>query len=141
MSQSKVCHKGKVVSVNDGIVSVKIEVMSACSKCHAKGICSAADMSEKIIDCTSEDVLKEGEDVMVEMATRFGFKAVMYAFFIPFLIVMAFLSGTYLITGSETVAALTSFAALVPYYGAIYFMKSYFSRNFFFTCRKINNNE
>ncbi|HDT11789.1 MAG TPA: Fis family transcriptional regulator [bacterium] len=141
MSQSKVCHKGKVVNINEATVSVRIEVMSACSKCHAKGICSAADMSEKIIECISNDSFNKGDEVMVEMATKFGFKAVVYAFFIPFLIVVGVLLLTLPLTGSETVAAFISFAALVPYYLAIYFMKDHFSKNFFFTCRKINNNE
>lgn len=127
--------------MNDSTVSVKIEVMSACSKCHAKGICSAADMSEKIIDCISDQSFNEGEEVVVEMETKFGFKAVMYAFFIPFLIVVSTLLLTFYATGSETAAALVSFGALVPYYLIIYRMKNYFSKNFFFTCRKINNNE
>jgi len=141
MSQSKVCHKGKVVAIDGNKVSVKIEVLSACAKCHAKGICSASDMSQKVIDCFSVDNFSQGDEVMVEMATRFGFKAVLYAFFIPFLIVTATLVGTYFITGSETAAALISFGVLVPYYFVIYLMKNYFSKNFFFTCRKINNNK
>ena len=140
MSQSKVCHKGKVIGKNGDKISVRIEVMSACSKCHAKGLCSASDMSEKVIECIPEGSLSEGDEVMVEMATKFGFKAVMWAFFFPFLIVMTALVMTYYFTGSETAAALVSFGILVPYYMTIYFLKNYFNRSFFFTCRKINNN-
>jgi sigma-E factor negative regulatory protein RseC len=140
MSQSKVCHKGKVIGKSGDKISVKIEVLSACSKCHAKGLCSAADMSEKVIECIPEGSLSEGDEVMVEMATKFGFKAVMWAFFVPFLIVMVALILTYYITGSEIAAAFASFGVLFPYYLTIYFLKSYFYRNFYFSCRKINNN-
>ncbi len=141
MSQSKVCHKGKVIGKNGDKVSVKIEVMSACSKCHAKGLCSAADLSEKIIECIPDGKFDEGDEVTVEMAIKFGFKAVAWAFFFPFIIVVTALVATYSFTGSETAAALVSFAILLPYYGAIYLLKNYFNKSFFFTCRKINNNE
>ncbi len=140
MSHSKVSHKGTVVAVNGNVVSVKIEVMGACSKCHAKGLCSAADMSEKIIECTSEESFIKGDEVMVEMESRLGFKAVIYAFFIPFVLVVSSLLAAYFFTGSETIAAISSIAVLAPYYLTIYLLKDHFKRKFFFYCRKINNN-
>ncbi|HRZ80065.1 MAG TPA: SoxR reducing system RseC family protein [bacterium] len=139
MSQSKVTHCGTVVRIEGDSVFVKMEVKSACSECHAKGLCSAADMAEKIVETTSADSVKPGDAVIVEMDEGLGFKAVMFAFFIPFVILAAVLFGTYYFTGSETAAALVSLLALVPYYLSLILFKRYFRKKFVFTCRKISN--
>jgi len=96
-------------------------------------------MAEKIVETTSADSVKPGDAVIVEMDEGLGFKAVMFAFFIPFVILAAVLFGTYYFTGSETAAALVSLLALVPYYLSLILFKRYFRKKFVFTCRKISN--
>jgi sigma-E factor negative regulatory protein RseC len=139
MTVSKVTHNGTVISVDGVKASVKIEVQSACSGCHAKGLCSAADMAEKIIETVSEESLTVGDSVVVEMDERLGFKAVLFAFLIPFFLIVATLFAAWNITGSETVAAFSSIGILVPYYLGLVVFKTYFKKNFVFTCRKISN--
>lgn len=139
MSQSKVTHCGTVIRIEGDAVFVKIEVKSACSECHAKGLCSAADMAEKIVETTSADAVKPGDAVIVEMDEGLGFRAVIFAFLIPFMILAGVLFGTYHFTGSETAAALVSLLSLVPYYLSLILFKKYFRKKFVFTCRKISN--
>lgn len=139
MTQSKVSHCGTVIRIDGDTVFVKIEVKSACSGCHAKGLCSAADMAEKIVEAASTDPLKPGDAVMVEMDESLGFRAVIFAFFIPFLLLAAVLFGTYYFTGSETAAASFSIVSLVPYYLSLIQFNKYFRKKFVFTCRKISN--
>ena len=43
-------HEGIVVSISDRKIVVKIMAQSACSGCHAKGACSAADLLDKLVD-------------------------------------------------------------------------------------------
>jgi len=139
MTVSKVTHNGIVISVDGVKASVKIEVQSACSGCHAKGICSAADMAEKIIETVSEESLTVGDSVIVEMDQRLGFKAVMFAFLIPFILLVATLFAAWNISGSESVAAFAGIGILVPYFLGLVVFKTYFKKNFVFTCRKISN--
>jgi len=139
MAQSKISHSGIVTSVDGKTAFVKIEVKSACSACHAKGLCSAADMAEKIIDTVSDEPLIIGDSVIVEMDEKLGFKAVMFAFLIPFILLVATLFVSWNVSGSESIAAFSSIGILVPYYLGLVVFKTYFLKNFVFTCRKINN--
>lgn len=139
MADSKVTHNGIVISVDGGIASVKIEVQSACSGCHAKGLCSAAELAEKIIETVPDESVEPGDAVVVEMAQSLGFKAVLFSFFIPFILVVTTLFAAWGITENETAAALMSIAVLVPYYIGLIAFKTYFTKKFVFTCRKINN--
>lgn len=139
MTVSKVTHNGIVISVDGVKASVKIEVQSACSGCHAKGLCSAADMAEKIIETVSEESLTVGDSVVVEMDEKLGFKAVWFAFLIPFILLVTTLFAAWNLSGSESVAAFAGIGILVPYFLGLVVFKKYFKKNFVFTCRKISN--
>ena len=80
MANTKVTHTGTVVKAGKELVSVKIEVRSACSACHAKSMCAAHDMAEKIIEAVPMEEVAEGDPVVVEMEEKFGLKAVFYVF-------------------------------------------------------------
>ena len=45
-------HQGIITSISDKKISVKIIQQSACSTCHAKGACMAADSKEKVVEVT-----------------------------------------------------------------------------------------
>lgn len=139
MTNSKISHHGIVVKVEGETVFVKIAVQSACSQCHAKGFCSASEMSEKIIETMPNEPVKTGDDVIVEMDEKLGFKAIFFAFFIPFILFVLTLFISYYLTNSEVIAAVASIVMLVPYYLGLVVFKTYFRKNFVFTCRKINN--
>ena len=139
MTQSKVSHCGTVIRVDGDTAFVKIEVKSACSACHAKGLCSSSEMAEKTVETISLDPVVAGDSVIVEMEEHLGLKAVLFAFFIPFVLLAAVLFTTYSITGSEPLSAALSLGILGPYYLLIVVFKKYFKKNFVFTCRKISN--
>lgn len=141
MSHTKIKHEGVVVDFKDEFALVKIEVLSACAACHAKGVCSAADMSEKIVETMPLDKVEKGDRVMVEMEEKLGFKAVVFAFLIPFILLMITVFSVSYFTGSEAAAALSGLGILVPYYLVIYLLKDYFRRSFIFNCTKINISE
>ena len=116
-------------------------VLSACAACHAKGVCSAADMAEKIVETIPLDKVEKGDKVIVEMEEKLGFKAVVFAFLIPFILLMITVFSVSHVTGSETAGAFSGLGVLVPYYVVIYLLKDYFRRNFIFNCTKINISE
>ena len=70
-------------------IQVQIIQMSACSSCHAKGACTAADMDEKFIDVESDDTsLKVGDMVDIVGESSTGLFAVLLAFVIPFMLIL-----------------------------------------------------
>ena len=141
MSNTKIKHEGVVVELKNDYALVKIMVLSACSKCHAKGICSSSDMAEKIIETIPLSTVQTGDRVIVEMEEKLGFKAVFIAFLVPFVLLMITLFSVNLLTTSEAIVAFSGLGILIPYYLVIYLMKDYLKRSFIFNCRKINISE
>ncbi len=135
MAGSRVSHEGTVINVADGKVSVKIEVKSACSACHAKSMCSVSELSEKVIEALPAENVSVGDSVLVEMEEKFGLKAVFYVFFIPFVLMAStlFVSANFV---AESFAALFSLLILAPYYLLLALLKPYFAKTFVFVCRK-----
>ena len=136
MANARVSHEGTVINVADGKVSVKIEVKSACSACHAKSMCSVSELTEKVIEALPAESLSVGDSVLVEMEEKFGLKAVFYVFFIPFVLMAStlFVSSNFV---SESIAALFSLLILVPYGLVLMLLRPYFAKRFVFVCRKL----
>ncbi len=132
---NNIAHPGIVKKVENDRVFVMIMAQSACKSCHAKSICSVADMEEKIIEARKdpEKNYKEGERVNVVMKNSLGPKAVMIGYFIPFLIVVAALFILMAVTGKEGLSALISLALLIPYYIMISRKRESFKQTFMFT--------
>jgi len=135
-----VSHDGTVVRIEGEKVQVKIISQSACADCHAKGVCTAADMDEKIIDAISspDQHLKEGDHVSVVMEERLGKIALVYGFVLPFLVMVAVLFIGSGIGWSETYAALAGLASLAPYYLLLYYFRHKIEKDFSFKAEKKN---
>lgn len=113
----KIEHSGIIRHIDGDKVKVEIIQMSACSACHAKSACSAADMDEKIIDALSNNPnLKVGDAVNIYGENSGGLLAVLLAFVIPFTLILLTLiiSGRYI--QNESLSGLISLSVLVPYF-------------------------
>lgn len=132
MSKKGVTQEGIVVGVDGDKVLVKILSKSACASCHAKGVCSTADMAEKIIVTDGDTTMPLGEQVVVQMDEQLGWIAVLFAFFIPFLLVITVLFSVASLTGNETYGALASLLILPPYYLLLHYFKNNLANLFTF---------
>jgi sigma-E factor negative regulatory protein RseC len=133
-AKSDITHPGIVDSTENGTIHVKILSQSACSTCHAKGMCSIAEMEEKIVDIPDiyDGKYNSGDNVTITMKKSLGAKAVLLGYILPFLIVLIALIAILTVTGNEGVAALISIGLLVPYYLLLYYFKDKLSREFTF---------
>ena len=110
-------HSGFVTRVEGKNIQVQIIQMSACSSCHAKGACSAADMDEKFVDVESaDDSLRIGDQVNIVGESSTGLLAVLLAFVIPFMLILTSLFVLRDIVPNEAVSGTVSLALLIPYY-------------------------
>jgi positive regulator of sigma E activity len=131
-------HGGRISKISDNIIEVSILSMSACSACHAKGMCSVSDMEEKIVEVRNpKDADYEvGESVIVSMKKSSGNHAVMLGYFIPFLILVISIFTLSKILNDEGMAALISLGLLVPYYIILYIRKEKLKKKFAFFISK-----
>lgn len=138
MSES-INHNGRIEKIEGDTVFVRIIQQSACSGCHAQGMCSASEQKVKIIEVNDNSgKYRVNEEVMLCGRSSLGLQAVLLAFVIPIiLVVAAIVAGTYM-QWDETTSGLTGLLLLVPYYCILYLLREKLKRKFIFTLKKLN---
>lgn len=134
-----IAHRGTVESVNEKHVSVRITQLAACSACAAQKLCKSSDSKEKLIDIVSADAasFSVGEEVILTGKLSLGLQAVLLAYIVPLILLVAVLFVSIDALDSEPGAALTAIATLAVYYGFLYLMRDKLSRKFSFTIKHI----
>lgn len=132
-----ITHQGVVENIDDAHVFVRIIQTSACASCSVKGHCSSADSKEKILEINAPYAsYKIGDQVTVVGQTSMGMKAVLLAFFIPFLIlVFSLFILMSILDGNELLSGLISLGLLIPYYYAIWLNRTKLKNKFSFTIK------
>lgn len=133
-----IIHDGEVVDVRRDGVTVKMVCRSACSSCHAKGICSVSDEAVKMIDVPMPPftLLEPGDKVNVELTTSMGLKAVWISYVIPLAILMILILTLSAFGLKELVTGLSSIAGVAIYYLVIYLIRDRISKEFCFVIKK-----
>ena len=136
--QQSIKHIGTVVLVEQGYVRVSVLAQSACSSCHAKSVCMSGDQSEKLIDVYNpEGSYAVGDRVEVEMLKGSGWRAVLIAYVIPFVILMVTLLGAIKAEYSEPLSALISLVSVSVYYFIVYMLRDKISNKIRFNIHKL----
>ena len=131
-------HRGIVEKINGSHVVVRIVQTSACSACSAKGLCNASESKEKQIDVYEVNPsYRIGEEVVLCGSTSMGMQAVLIAFGIPVLLLLAALFVTMRVTdGDALLSSIVALLAVIPYYLVIYLMKDKLNKTFSFVIEK-----
>ncbi len=121
-TRNQIRHPGKVVKVEPEELHVRIVSMSACASCHAKGVCTASDMQDKLVDVKNiyGERYKPGDDVVLVLKRTKGRSAVFLGYILPFLILLVALVGLSIALDSEGMAGLLALSFLAPYYLLLY---------------------
>jgi sigma-E factor negative regulatory protein RseC len=129
-----VYHTGSIIKISGSQAEVKIIQQSACGKCHAKSMCAMSDIKEKVVDVTLPQIhsFSEGQTVVVVLGRKLGSKAVVLAYFLPFVLLMMTLLVMYNVTKNELVAGLSALAIMVPYYLILSLFKKKFKKEYEF---------
>lgn len=139
MAQAEtVAHLGEIVEIKGNRIKVLIRSASACSACHAKGACSAADFQDKYIETKVTDglVYASGEKVWVTCDDEQGFYALFWAYVFPMLLVVALLFLGFAIWKDELKAGLLSLCILPIYYLIIYLKRKFFDEKLHMNIKK-----
>ncbi|MBP5569805.1 MAG: SoxR reducing system RseC family protein [Prevotella sp.] len=132
---NKISHSGIVESVEPDCLRVRILQTSACGSCKAASHCNAAENKEKKVDVYGvgdTSLYRIGQEVNVTASIKVGMNAVLLAFAIPFIILLAVLFIGSQFIADEAVVALLSIACLIPYYIGLYLMRSKLQERFTF---------
>ena len=115
---NKIKHNGVVDGVEENCVRVRILQSSACSACKMAAHCNASETKEKIIEVQVADAVKYqlGDSVVVVADTAVGFRASLYGYLLPLLLMVVALVAVLKITQSEGYAAVSALGILIPYY-------------------------
>lgn len=135
---NKIKHAGVVDGVEGECVRVRILQSSACSACKVAAHCNASETKEKIIDVMDADAshYQKGDQVMVVADTAVGFRASLYGYLLPLILMVVTLVGVLAATHSEALAALSALGILIPYYVLLFLMRNKLRNRLSFTLER-----
>ena len=132
--KNEITHTGKILEITPEYTTVQILVSSACSECHAKGLCGMSEDEEKVI-MVPTDPYKErqvGDEVQVLTKMTMGLKAVWISYVSPLAVLMILILSLSSIFENELMTGLGSLAGVAVYYFGIWLFKDRLSNEFVF---------
>lgn len=131
-------HLGRVEAITANDIRVVIISQSACASCHAKGACTASDVSEKqIVVSKPFHSYTVGETVKVTMKQSLGYKALFLGYILPLIVLLVSLFVFNGIGFSEGISGLLSLGVLGPYYFILYVFRKRIEKEFYFDIEKL----
>ena len=128
-------HTGRVVSMNPQLTTVQIVSHSACSECHAAGLCGLSEYTEKAIQVPTDPhaTYGVGDEVWVVLKASMGMKAVWLAYFLPLVVLLAVALGLIALGVGEVAAGLAGLGAVALYYLALWLFRDKLRNEYVFT--------
>ena len=132
--KNEIAHTGRVLEVGPDFTTVEIIASSACSSCHAKGLCGMSEEEQKIIMVPTNGFAghKPGDEVVVKTKMTMGLKAVWISYVIPLAILMILILSLSRVIGNEYLTGLGAIAGVVLYYFGIWLFRDRLSNEFVF---------
>ena len=131
-------HEGLVLSAQGEQVQVQVVQTSACAACHAKSMCMAAESQEKILTATALDPnLQAGDRVEVYVMERLGWKAVLLAYILPFVVLMSVVGILGRFLSNEILTGTIALIAVAVYYLILSLFKQRLHKQFTFYAKRL----
>ena len=132
-------HRGRIESIEGGLVRVRIVANSACGTCVARQACGMSESTEKIIDVKvgTAEAFIVGEEVMVAVHRKVGLWAVAVAYVAPLIVLVAVLAVASAVGLNENIAALGSLGGVAVYYLLLWAFGGRVTQKVSFTISKI----
>lgn len=134
MKKNEITHKGKITEITPDFTTVEIIASSACSSCHAKGLCGMSEEQEKIIMLPTDPYATHQVGDEVEICTKMtmGLKAVWVSYVIPLAVLMILILSLSGIFENEALRGLAAIAGVGVYYFIIWIFRDRLKNEFTF---------
>lgn len=135
--KTEISHRGRVIEITPLVTRVEIVSESACSSCHAKGLCSLGESKIKIVELPSRGWynLSVGQEVEVTLKASMGHKAVWIAYAVPLVIMVAALLISLELGVSELGAGLIAIVSIAIYYFIIWLLRGKLKNEYIFNLK------
>ena len=136
--KNEIKHKAKVLEMTPDFTTVEIVVSSACSECHAKGLCGISEEEQKVISLPTDPYATYNVGDEVELCTKrtMGMKAVWISYVIPLMVLMILILSLSNVFAayeqSEVIAGLGALVGVAVYYFVIWLLRGRLNNEFVF---------
>ncbi len=132
-------HKGVVSALGEKMVEVEFVTESACSECKAKGLCGVDEGNRRFVTVWEPlaQYFSVGEEVMIGISEVMGMKAAVWAYIVPFFILVGGLLVTSHLGWGEAASGLSSLGVMCLYYVVLWFFRRRIEKEIVFKIRKI----
>ena len=132
--KNEIAHTGRILEIDKDYTTVEITVSSACSSCHAKGLCGMSEDEDKVIMVPTDPytIREVGDQVIVKTKMTMGLKAVWISYVIPLVILLILILTLSSVSDNEYMTGLVSIAGVALYYFGIWLFKDRLSDEFVF---------
>lgn len=134
-----IVHEGTVKEIRGNMVVVSVHAESACGSCKVKNLCGMTEDQMKEVGVYDKEAgtYNVGDKVIVGIGTAMGMKAVLWAYIMPFLLMLATLFITREAGMSEPASGLTTLGAAAIYFICLMFFRKRLEREIIFKISKI----
>ena len=133
----EISHEGRIVEITPDFTSVEIVSHSACSACHAKGLCGFSESETKLVMVPTDPYTERqvGDMVNLVLKPSMGLKAVWISYVVPLAVLMVLILVLSRFVASEVWVPAGSLAAVVVYYLVIWLLRDRLKNEFVFHIR------
>lgn len=132
--KKEIYHDGKIIEITPEFTSVEIISSSACSQCHAKGLCGFSEEESKVIMVPTSPYTerKVGDTVTLALKQTMGLKAVWISYVIPLIILMILVLSLSSVIDNEVWTGLAAIGGVALYYLVIWLLRDKLKNEFVF---------
>ena len=132
--KEEIYHDGKIIEITPEFTSVEIISSSACSQCHAKGLCGFSEEESKVVMVPTSPYTerKVGDTVTLALKQTMGLKAVWISYVIPLIILMILVLSLSSVIDNEVRTGLAAIGGVALYYLVIWLLRDKLKNEFVF---------
>ena len=132
-------HKGRVLSIGEGVVRVAIEVNEACGSCASREACAMGQGTtrEIVVYTDNAEQYSVGEVVNVMARQSAGVMAVVLCYVVPLIVLVTALAVAVALGVTEGISAILSLGVTALYYALLGLFHKRISKRVIFTINKI----
>lgn len=136
--ENKISHTGIVTAIEPNTVSVTMQVISACATCEEHNNCQFSESTNKEVKITTSHWKDYtiGEQVMVHVTHRQSANAIIIAYFLPALLIIAIVVILNHIHLNEMIIAAIALGSMIIYTLLLLCFRKRLQKKFTFTISK-----